>query len=103
MVVALPVAGTAGDGGVEDGVIRGRVTGGEGLAVEHARVTAVGSGRAVFTDSHGLFVVSGCSLPCSLVVSHPRFVDSTVEVDGAGGGRLEIALRRSNRCSSTWT
>ena len=70
--------------------IEGRVVGGGGLAVEHARVAA--TGREVFTDSRGYFAIHGCALPCSLAIGHPRFHDLEVVVTGADEGGLEIAL-----------
>ena len=70
--------------------IEGRVVGGGGLAVEHARVTA--DGHEVFTDSRGHFAVHGCALPCVLAISHPRFYDLEVEVTGSEADDLEIAL-----------
>ncbi len=73
--------------------IEGRVVGGGGLAVEHARVVAAEAGSEVFTDSRGHFAVRDCGLPCTLVISHPRFHDLEVGVgvDGARG-ELEITL-----------
>ncbi len=91
---ALPAAGSerlAEE--TEGGAIRGRVSGGGGVAVEHARVTAESAAKEVFTDSHGRFVLGGCALPCALVVSHPRFQRREVVVDGAGDGEVEIALQ----------
>ncbi len=74
-------------------VIEGRVVGGGGaLAVEHARVVAIGAGSEVFTDSRGHFAVHGCARPCALVISHPRFYDFEIEVDDSAGDEVEITL-----------
>ncbi len=72
--------------------VEGRVVGGGGLAVEHARVVAVESGSEVFTDSRGHFAVRGCALPCTLLISHPRFHELEVEVDDTENSQLEVAL-----------
>ncbi len=88
---ASPQSATPRPGEASSPVIAGRVLGGGGLAVEHAHVVAVEAGSEVFTDSRGHFAVRDCALPCSLVVSHPRFHDLEVEVDD-GGGELEITL-----------
>ncbi len=82
--IFLPVS-TIGATTSEIPAIEGRVIGGSGLAVEHARVLAVEAGSEVFTDSRGHFAIRGCGLPCSLVISHPRFHDLEVEVDTPSG------------------
>ncbi len=86
-----PAAGaTTGAAAETAAPIEGRVVGGGGLAVEHARVAA--AGREVYTDSRGRFAVRGCALPCKLAISHPRFYDLEVEVTDVESGQLEIAL-----------
>ncbi len=72
--------------------IHGRVEGGGGIAVEHARVTAVAGGVGVFSDSHGRFRLNGCELPCSLVVTHPRFHALELAVERPEPAGLRIVL-----------
>lgn len=78
--------------------IRGRVENRDGASIEHARVAIAetndashGNG-AVFTDNRGRFVVE-CPLPCTLLLSHPRFVDQAVTVAEPTDAELEIALQ----------
>ena len=83
-----PAAGASGEG---PGFL-GRVESGGGIAVEHARVTALNCGKEIFTDSHGDFSLHGCALPCSLVISHPRFHDHALEIETFSDQRVVIAL-----------
>ena len=73
-------------------VIRGRVTVGQGIAVEHAKVKAPSTDTVIFTDSHGQFELDDCERPCSLVISHPRFQNREIVVEGGEAEVLEVAL-----------
>lgn len=57
----------------------GRVVSGQGLAIEQAQVTIDRPDQSLFTDSRGEFTVQ-CELPCTLTVSHPRFVAQALTV-----------------------
>ncbi|MCP3957120.1 MAG: TonB-dependent receptor [bacterium] len=85
---AAPASGA----GTEGPGFLGRVEAGGGIAVEHARVTAAGTATEVYTDSHGEFSLHGCELPCSLVITHPRFHDHVHDVEAFGEERVVIAL-----------
>ena len=73
--------------------IQGRVEGSGGLAVEHARVLAITTGAEVFTDSRGHFDLDGCELPCSLLITHPRFLDLEVAIERGESQRALFALQ----------
>ncbi len=72
--------------------IGGRVESGAGVAVEHAKVTAVASGAATYSDHLGRFTVTACPLPCLLLVTHPRFEERALELAELPADGLEIVL-----------
>lgn len=80
LLLATPLA--AAEGATGEGV-EGRVMSRGGIAIEHARVEVVEGGVELFTDARGTFRLE-CSLPCLLLVSHPRFDSEAVEVRTAG-------------------
>jgi len=59
--------------------VRGRVESDDGFAIANARVLAP-SGATRFTDLDGGFAFADLEPPTRLVVSHPRFLEATVEV-----------------------
>ena len=63
--------------------VTGRILSQSGLAIEHARITAVQTGQDTFSDREGRFTLPNCSLPCLLLVEHPRFQDEALEVQQA--------------------
>ena len=83
--------------------IAGLVVSGQGTPIEHAQVqiavSADGSTAAdkvftgVFTGPRGEFAL-GCALPCTLLVVHPRFSETAVDVTEASlsAGELTITL-----------
>ncbi|MCP4659307.1 MAG: TonB-dependent receptor [bacterium] len=73
--------------------LRGRVETGTGTPLEHARVTDVDGGVEVFTDSRGRFTISGCEMPCRLLVSQPRFTEQQIELAAPPAGEVTIVLR----------
>ena len=70
--------------------IQGRVANGAGLVIEHARIQVVATGDEVYSDSRGNFTVAGCDLPCSLVITHPRFLDRETVADSSS---IEVLLQ----------
>ena len=91
ILLSLPLLAAASE--VE---FEGRVQSSTGLAIEHARISIVQSEgtarqKETFTDSTGRFRLSGCALPCLLLVEHPRFEEMAVEVH-EGGTPIEIVL-----------
>ncbi len=61
--------------------VSGRVESAGGIPVEHARVRAEPGGETVFTDLDGRFLLA-VELPVVLVVAHPRFKETSVELSG---------------------
>ncbi|MEE8526480.1 MAG: TonB-dependent receptor [Thermoanaerobaculia bacterium] len=90
-LTVLLLAGVFGEPAHADGgaPVRGLVRSGNGVAIEHAKVTAIATEAVVYSDHHGRFSIDGCALPCLLLVTHPRFEEQAVE---AGGGDVEIAM-----------
>jgi len=74
------------------GEISGRVLNAKGKAVEQARIAVAGESAQRFTDVQGRFRLEGCQIPCTLVISHPRFVEKAVDVTEPPEGELEIEL-----------
>jgi iron complex outermembrane receptor protein len=68
--------------------VTGRVTSIDGVPVENARVTA-SEGETRFTDYRGAFTFPDLEAPTALTVSHPRFLDASVE---AAAGSVLVAL-----------
>ncbi|MDA8017140.1 MAG: TonB-dependent receptor [Thermoanaerobaculia bacterium] len=77
--------------------IAGQVVSGQGTPIEHAEVqvaaSAGASGHLVFTGSSGEFSLQ-CQLPCTLLVSHPRFLETAFDVTSASleAGETQITL-----------
>ncbi len=72
--------------------LSGRVVGSKGAPVEGARVEHTASGATAFTDARGRFALTAAEPPLVVRVSHPRFFELEVEIDGDGSEPLEIAL-----------
>ena len=81
--------------------ISGQVATAQGSPIEHAQVeialSAEGSQSSdvkSFTDARGEFTVS-CALPCTLLVGHPRFLETAVDVtaDSIEAGALTVTLQ----------
>lgn len=68
--------------------VTGRVTSGDGVPIENARVDGPEGGTR-FTDYRGDFSFPDLESPAELTVSHPRFLEATVE---AGGGTVVVEL-----------
>lgn len=62
--------------------VQGKVENSKGLAIEHARVSDTASENEAFTDRSGRFELP-CELPCTLIVSHPRFNETPLTVTDA--------------------
>ncbi len=72
--------------------IAGRVVGSKGAPVDGARVEDAASGATAFTDARGRFELAAAEPPLVLRVSHPRYFEREVAIDGAAAEPLEIAL-----------
>lgn len=92
MALTIPVAAAAES-------VRGRVIAPSGLPVENARVEVAGGDVHTFSDSDGMFAIDDCPLPCTLVVTHPRFHDAVAERNSVEDGSLEVALESKNAYS----
>lgn len=79
--------------------VRGLVETAAGSPVEHARVAIAGGEAHTFTDAAGAFTLADCPLPCTLVISHPRFRETVAEQRDAGGGALAVTLEPKNAYS----
>ena len=82
--------------------ISGQVVTAQGTPIEHAQVEiALSSGTVeqssaarVFTGARGEFSLH-CALPCTLLVGHPRFLETAVDVtaDSLQTGTLQVTLQ----------
>ncbi len=68
--------------------VAGRVTSLDGVPVENARVVGP-EGETRFTDFRGAFAFPALAAPAELTVSHPRFLDSSVD---ASSGTVVVEL-----------
>jgi iron complex outermembrane receptor protein len=81
LLLAVPVLA-----GVE-GVVRSS----NGVAIEAARIDALGEGAAAFSDGEGEFELPEVEPPVQLVVSHPRFHAQTIDLK-SGQISVEVVL-----------
>lgn len=97
LLIAGPLLGTPAssseDPTASRDALRGRVTSGGGVPLEHAKVTVPATGAVTYTDHHGHFTLLDCPLPCRLVVAHPRFEEATVEVAEPPDAPLDVTLQ----------
>ena len=76
--------------------LAGRVVTAQGTPIEHAHVEIAlsAAGPKVFTGARGQFSLE-CPLPCTLLVGHPRFLETAVIVtpESLAAGELQVTLQ----------